>query len=186
MEEIQLYLEDAQASMDKAVNHLNSEFLKIRAGKAMPTMLDGLFVQYYGAPTPLSQVASVTTPDARTLLIKPWEKSSIGEIEKAIRNSNLGFNPQNDGETVRINIPALTEERRKDLVKQSKNESENSKVRVRTIRKETNEELKKLLKDGAAEDAIKDAEVKVQKLTDAFIVKIEELLAKKEVEIMTV
>lgn len=186
MEEIQLFLEDAQSSMEKALNHLSSEFLKIRAGKAMPTMLDGLFVQYYGAPTPLSQVASVTTPDARTLLIKPWEKSTISEIEKAIRNSNLGFNPQNDGETVRINIPALTEERRKDLVKQSKNESENSKVRVRAIRKDTNEELKKLLKDGAAEDAIKEAEARVQKLTDTHIVKIDELLAKKEVEIMTV
>jgi ribosome recycling factor len=149
-------------------------------------MVEGLSVDYYGSRTPLSQVASVTTPDARTLMIKPWEKAMLAEIEKAIRNSNLGFNPQNDGENVRINVPMLTEERRKDLVKQTKTEGETSKVRIRNIRKDTNEDLKRLLKDGAAEDAIKDAEAIVQKLTDSHIVKIDEMLAKKEVEIMTV
>jgi len=186
MEEIELYLDDAKSTMDKAINHLASELTKIRAGKAMPTMLDGLFVEYYGSNTPLSQVASITTPDARTLMIKPFEKKMVSEIEKAIRNSNLGFNPQNDGECVRINVPALTEERRRDLVKQVKSEGEHGKVRIRNIRKDTNEELKKLLKDGASEDAIKDAEGKVQKLTDNYISKIDDLLAKKEAEIMTV
>ncbi|MFN8437482.1 MAG: ribosome recycling factor [Cytophagales bacterium] len=186
MEEIELYLDDAKTSMDKAINHLAHELTKIRAGKATANMIDGLYVDYYGSQSPLSQVASVTTPDARTLLIKPWEKGMLHEIEKAIRNSNLGFNPQNDGECVRINVPMLTEERRRDLVKQTKNEGETSKVRIRTIRKDTNEDLKKLQKDGASEDAVKDAEAKVQKLTDAFIAKIEEMLAKKEVEIMTV
>lgn len=186
MEEIELYLDDAKSSMDKAINHLASELTKIRAGKAMPNMLDGLYVEYYGSQTPLSQVASVSTPDARTLMIKPFEKKLVSEIEKAIRNSNLGFNPQNDGESIRINVPLLTEERRRDLVKQVKGEGETGKIRIRNIRKDTNEELKKLLKDGAAEDAIKEAEAKVQKLTDNHIVKIDDLLAKKEAEIMTV
>ncbi len=186
MEEIELYLDDAKSSMDKAINHLASELTKIRAGKAMPNMLDGLYVEYYGSQTPLSQVASVSTPDARTLMIKPFEKKLVSEIEKAIRNSNLGFNPQNDGESIRINVPLLTEERRRDLVKQVKGEGETGKIRIRNIRKDTNEELKKLLKDGAAEDAIKEAEAKVQKLTDNHIVKIDDLLAKKEQEIMTV
>lgn len=186
MEEIELYLDDAKSSMEKALNHLATELTKIRAGKATTNMLDGLYVDYYGSATPLSQVASITTPDARTLMLKPFEKKMVGEIEKAIRNSSLGFNPQNDGETIRINIPPLTEERRRDLVKQTKVEGESSKVRIRTIRKDTNEDLKKLLKEGASEDEIKDAEAKVQKLTDNSIVRIEEVLAKKEAEIMTV
>lgn len=186
MEEIEMFIDDAKSSMEKAINHLGVELNKIRAGKASPNMIEGLSVEYYGSRTPLSQVASVTTPDARTLMIKPWEKGMLSEIEKAIRNSNLGFNPQNDGENVRINVPMLTEERRKDLVKQTKSEGETSKVRIRNIRKDTNEDLKKLLKEGASEDAIKDAEATVQKLTDSHIAKIDELLAKKEVEIMTV
>lgn len=186
MEEIALYLDDAKESMDKAIEHLSFELVKIRAGKAMPNMLDGLSVEYYGSMTPLQQVASVTTPDARTLMVKPWEKNMLAEIEKTIRNANLGFNPQNDGENVRINVPPLTEERRKDLVKMVNKEGEASKVRIRNVRKDTNEDLKKLLKEGAAEDAIKDAEAKVQKLTDSFIAKIDELLVKKEAEIMTV
>jgi ribosome recycling factor len=132
MEEIELYLDDAKSSMDKAINHLASELTKIRAGKAMPNMLDGLYVEYYGSQTPLSQVASVSTPDARTLMIKPFEKKLVSEIEKAIRNSNLGFNPQNDGESIRINVPLLTEERRRDLVKQVKAEGETGKIRIRT------------------------------------------------------
>jgi ribosome recycling factor len=165
---------------------LSYELTKIRAGKATPNMLDGLTVEYYGSLTPLNQVSSITTPDARTILIKPWEKSMLPEIEKAIRNANLGFNPQNDGECVRINVPPLTEERRKELVKIVNKEGEATKIRIRNVRKETNEDLKKLLKEGVAEDLVKDAEIKVQKLTDSYIAKIDELLSKKEIEIMTV
>ncbi len=186
MEEIQLYLDDAKESMDKSIAHLLHELSKIRAGRATPGMLEGLAVDYYGTITPLSQVASVSTPDARTLLIKPWEKGMLNVIEKAIKDGNFGFNPQNDGEQIRINVHALTEERRRDLVKQTKNEGEACRIRVRTIRKETNEELKKLQKDGASEDAIKDAEAKVQKLTDTYVAKVDELLHKKDAEIMTV
>ncbi len=186
MEEIQFYLDEAKSDMEKALGHLSTELAKLRAGKATPNMIDGLTVDYYGSLSPISQVAAVNTPDARTLIIKPWEKSMLAAIEKAIKDSNLGFNPQNDGEQIRINIPALTEERRRDLVKQTKGEGETSKVRVRSIRKDTNEGLKKLQKDGASEDAIKDAEARVQKLTDTFIAKVDDLLAKKEQEIMTV
>lgn len=186
MEEIQLFLDEAKESMQKALKHTEVEFSKIRAGKAMPNMLDGLLVEYYGTPTPIQQVASITTPDARTIAIKPWERKTIAEIEKAIRDSNLGFNPQNDGETIRINIPTLTEERRKALVKQVRGEAESGKVRIRNIRKETNEEIKKLLKEGASEDEVKKAEEKVQNLTNDYIGKIDQLTAKKEEEIMTV
>ncbi|EOZ99817.1 Ribosome recycling factor [Indibacter alkaliphilus LW1] len=186
MEEIQLYLEEAKELMQKAVDHTASELVKIRAGKAMPNLLDGIMVNYYGAPTPLQQVASVTTPDARTLTIKPWEKNLIGEIEKAIINSDLGLAPQNNGEIIILTIPPLTEERRKLLVKQAKQECESGKISVRTIRKDTNESLKKLQKDGVAEDEVKRAEDNVQKLTDQYSSKIDELLVKKEAEIMTV
>lgn len=186
MEEIQLYLDDAKESMEKFLVHLGQELSKIRTGKAMPNMLDGLAVEYYGSPTPIQQVAAVTVPDARSLCIKPFEKQLLKDIERAIINSNLGFNPSNDGEMIRINLPMLTEERRIQLVKQAKSEADTGKVRIRNIRKEVNEDLRKLIKEGAAEDAIKDAEAKVQKLTDAFIVRIDEVLAKKEVEIMTV
>jgi ribosome recycling factor len=185
-EEIQMYLDEAGELMDKAVSHANQELSKIRAGKAMPNMLDGLMVEYYGNPTPINQVASITTPDARTLMVKPWEKSSIGEIEKAIINSDLGLNPQNDGEIVRINIPVLTEERRLSLVKQAKGEAENGKVSIRNIRKDTNDSLKKLLKEGASEDAVKNAEDDVQKLTDSHTAKIDSLLQLKEQDIMTI
>lgn len=147
-------------------------------------MLDGIQVSYYGNPTPLNQVSSLTTPDARTIFIKPWEKNMIQEIEKAIRDANLGLNPQNDGQQVIVNIPMLTEERRKQLVKQVGQECEQGRVRVRNIRKETNEHLKKI--KGASEDDIKDAEDTVQKLTDEFISKIDVLMKKKEAEIMTV
>jgi ribosome recycling factor len=184
MEEIELYLEDAKESMTKALNHVGHELTKIRAGKANPSMLDGIQVSYYGNPTPLNQVSSLTTPDARTIFIKPWEKNMIQEIEKAIRDANLGLNPQNDGQQVIVNIPMLTEERRKQLVKQVGQECEQGRVRVRNIRKETNEHLKKI--KGASEDDIKDAEDTVQKLTDEFISKIDVLMKKKEAEIMTV
>ncbi|WP_416866968.1 MAG: ribosome recycling factor [Imperialibacter sp.] len=185
-EEIQLFLEEAKELMDKAIVHFSAELAKIRAGKAMPNMLDGIMVDYYGAMTPIQQVASVNTPDARTLAIKPWEKNMISEIEKSIINSDLGLNPQNNGEMVMINVPPLTEERRKNLVKQVKAEAETAKVSVRNIRKDANESIRKLMKEGAAEDDVKRAEDEVQKLTDSHSLKIDKLVDAKEVEIMTV
>lgn len=185
-EEIQFYLSDAEESMGKAIAHLGVEMARIRAGKASPAMLDSLRVDYYGTPTPVSQVANVTAPDARSIFVKPWEKNMIAEIVKAIRNSDLGLNPMSDAEGVRLNLPPMTEERRRDLVKQAKNEAEAGKVRVRSIRKDVNEALRKLQKDGAPEDAVKDAEAKVQKYTDAHIAEVDKLLAKKESEIMTI
>lgn len=186
MEEIQFYLEEAKDMMQKAVDHTAGELVKIRAGKAMPNLLDGIMVSYYGAPTPLQQVASVNTPDARTLTIKPWEKNLIPELEKAIINSDLGLAPQNNGEIIILTIPPLTEERRKLLVKQAKQECENGKISIRTVRKDINDSLKKLQKDGAPEDEVKRAEDTVQKLTDQYSTKIDDLLTKKEAEIMTV
>ena len=185
MEEVDFFLEHAVETMGKSLARLSQELTKIRAGKAMPNMLDALNVDYYGNSTPVHQVASITTPDARTLIIKPWEKAMIGEIEKAIINSDLGLNPQNDGEIVRINIPALTEERRMILVKQAKAAAENGKVSIRNIRKDTNEQLKKLLKEGASEDLIKDAEANVQKHTDEHVKKIDGIFEVKEKDIMT-
>ncbi|UYZ62865.1 ribosome recycling factor [Hymenobacter weizhouensis] len=185
-EDIKFYLDEAEESMGKALQHTSVEMTRIRAGKASPAMLDSLRVDYYGTPTPVAQVANVSAPDARTLFIKPWEKNMISEIAKAIKNSDLGLNPQSDAEGVRLNIPAMTEERRRDLVKQAKSESESGKVRIRSIRKDVNESLRKLLKDGASEDAIKDAEAKVQKATDSYISKVDELLSRKEAEIMTI
>ncbi|HEU5148567.1 MAG TPA: ribosome recycling factor [Chryseosolibacter sp.] len=184
MDELDLYLDEAKDLMTKTLNHLASELTKIRAGKANPAMLDGVMVSYYGAMTPLNQVASMTAPDARTIFIRPWEKGIIPEIEKAIMNANLGLNPQNDGQQIIINIPMLTEERRKQLVKQVGHECEHGRVSIRNIRKETNEHLKKV--KGVSEDDVKNAEDKVQKLTDEFIGKIDGLMKKKEVEIMTV
>lgn len=186
MEDIDFYLEHAEELMDKAVSHTYSELTKIRAGKAMPSMLDGVELEYYGAMTPISQVASITTPDARTLSIKPWEKKTIPDIEKAIINSNLGLNPQNDGELIRINIPPLTEERRLSLVKQAKAETEQGKISIRNGRKEVMDGLKKLLKDGAPEDAVKGAEDEVQKITDKYTKKLDDLLEVKEKDIMTI
>ena len=186
MEEIEIYLDTAKEMMEKAVSHTKVELAKIRAGKAMPNMLDGLMVEYYGTPTPINQVASVSTPDARTIFIKPWEKTMVGAIEKAIINSDLGFNPQNDGENIIINVPQLTEERRIQLSKQAKGVIEDGKVSIRSARKEANDELKKLLKEGVSEDAVKGAEDDVQSLTDTFTKKMDELFALKEKEIMTV
>ncbi|MEQ8424429.1 MAG: ribosome recycling factor [Cyclobacteriaceae bacterium] len=184
MEEIELYLEEAKDSMGKAVSHLSNELTKIRAGKASPSMLDGLMVSYYGAMSPLNQVSSVTTPDPRSIFIKPWEKNLIPEIEKSILAANLGLTPQNDGQQVIINVPMLTEERRKQLVKQVSQECEQGRISVRNIRKDTNEHLKKIT--GVSEDDIKNAEDEVQKLTNEHIEKIDGLLKKKEAEIMTV
>ncbi len=185
-EEIKFYLQESEESMKSAVEHTITALSKIRAGKAMPAMLDGVMVEYYGTPTPLAQVASVSTGDARTILVKPWEKSVLQDVERAIINSDLGLNPQNDGEIIRLNVPALTEERRRDLVKMVKAEGENGKISLRNSRKETNDELKKLQKDGASEDSIKRAEDTVQELTDNYSKKIESLLEKKEKDIMTI
>lgn len=184
MDEIQLYLEEARDLMNKGLSHLAHELTKIRAGKANASMLDGVMVSYYGTMTPLNQVSSLTTPDARTIFIKPWEKNIIPEIEKAILNANLGLNPQNDGQQVIINVPMLTEERRKQLVKQVGQECEHGRISVRNIRKETNEHLKKI--KGASEDDVKNGEETVQQMTNEFITKIDTLMKKKEVEIMTV
>ncbi len=186
MEEIQMYLDDANEKMDNAVSHVVAELTKIRAGKAMPSMLDGVRVEYYGSLTPLNQVSSVTTPDARTLMIKPFEKSLIQEIEKAIINSELGLNPQNDGEQVIINVPALTEERRRELVKHTKSEGEKGKISLRNARHETIHGIKALKEEGASEDDIKWGEEEVQLILNKNTKKIEDLLAHKEQEIMTV
>jgi ribosome recycling factor len=185
-EQVKTQIESTALLMSKAVDHLESELSKIRAGKASPQMLDSVYVDYYGASTPLSQVASVNTPDARTLTIQPWEKNMLGPIEKAIFSSNMGLTPQNDGIQIRLNLPPVTEERRIGLVKQSKAEAENCKVSIRNIRRDANEGIKKLIKEGLAEDLAKDAETKIQHLTDAHIVKADKHLETKEKEIMTV
>lgn len=186
MEEIDFILDSTKELMDGSLSHLEKEFLNIRAGKASPAMLGGVKVDYYGAATPLSQVANVNTPDARTITITPWEKSMLQPIEKAIMIANLGFNPMNNGDNIIINVPALTEERRRDLVKQAKVEAEDAKIGVRNARKDANTDIKKLEKDGMSEDVCKSAEEDVQKLTDSYIKKIDELLVHKEAEIMKV
>tara|TARA_B100001989_G_scaffold252556_1_gene235057 strand:+ start:836 stop:1396 length:561 start_codon:yes stop_codon:yes gene_type:complete len=186
MEEIQLILDDTRERMDKSVQFLIAELKKIRAGKASPSMLDGILVEYYGTPTPLVQVASITTPDSRTLFIKPWEKTIIPDIEKAIINSQLGLSPQNEGENIIINIPALTEERRMILAKQIKSEGEKGKISIRSVRKESNEYIKKLSNEGVSEDSIKEGENEVQKITDQKINRIDEIVKNKEEEIKTI
>lgn len=185
-EEVQLYIDEARENMEKAIAHLDAELVKIRAGKANPQMLNGVFVDYYGVNTPLSQVSNISTPDAKTIAIQPWEKNMIEPIEKAIMAANLGLNPANNGEIIRINIPPLTEERRKSLVKQVKVEGENAKVSIRTARREANETFKKLQKEGLSEDLARDAEDEVQKITDEFSHKVDELIALKEKDILTI
>jgi ribosome recycling factor len=185
-EEIQFVIDSAKEAMTKAVKHLEVELTKIRAGKANPSMLEGVFVDYYGAQTPLSQVANVNTLDARTISIQPWEKSMLEPIERSIINSNLGLAPQNNGEMIMINIPPLTEERRKSLVKQSKSEGEHAKVSIRNARKDANDELKSLQNDGLSEDRAKGLEADVQKLTDDSSARVDRLCAAKEQDIMTV
>ena len=177
---------DARALMEKAVEHCEGELQKIRAGKANPSMLDDITVEYYGTPTPLNQVGSVNTPDARTIVVQPWEKSLLGPIEKAIMEANLGVNPQNDGVIIRINVPPLTEERRRDLVKKANSEAENGKVAIRNIRKDANEKIRKLKSEGVSEDEMKTGEAEVQKLTDAYIIKVDQHAKNKEKDIMTV
>ena len=186
MEEIDFILDSTQESMNGSLEHLEREFLNIRAGKASPAMLGSVKVDYYGSQTPLSQVANVNTPDARTLTITPWEKGMLQPIEKAIMIANLGFNPMNNGDSIIINVPPLTEERRRDLVKQAKAEAEDAKISVRNARKDANTEIKKLEKEGLSEDVCKKAEEDVQELTNSFIKKIDDLLVHKEAEIMKV
>ena len=186
MEEIEFILDSAKESMEGSIAHLEKEFLNIRAGKASPQMLGSVFVDYYGSQTPLSQVSNVNVPDARTITIQPYEKSMLQPIEKAIMIANIGFNPMNNGDMIIINVPALTEERRRDLVKQAKAESEDAKISIRNARKDANTEIKKLEKDGTSEDVCKTAEEDIQKLTDGFIRKVDEHLALKEAEIMKV
>lgn len=177
---------DAQEGMSKAIAHLEAELLKVRAGKANPQIVDGITVDYYGSPTLINQVANVIASDARTLTIQPWEKNMLQPIERAIINANLGINPQNDGIVVRLFMPPLTEERRKELVKKSNNEGEQSKIAIRNIRRDAIEDIKKQQKEGVSEDACKDAEAHIQTLTDKNISLIEKLLEAKEKEIMTV
>lgn len=183
---IKKQLEDAKAHMEKSLDFCESELTKIRAGKAMPSMLDGIMVDYYGAPTLLSQIGTVNTPDARTLVVTPWEKTMLTAIEKAIINANVGLNPQNDGIVIRLNVPPLTEERRRDLVKKVKEEVERGRITVRNIRKDANEKIKRLKTDGVSDDEIKVGEGDVQKLTDSYIVKVDQLGEAKEKDIMTV
>jgi ribosome recycling factor len=185
-EEVDFVLEHCEERMGAAIEHLRKELKHIRAGKASPAMLEGVLVEYYGSLTPLAQVSNVSTPDARTIAIQPWEKTLIPVIEKAIMAANLGFNPDNNGEIIRINIPVLTEERRKELVKQANQEGEHGKVSIRTARKEANDSLKKLQKEGLSEDLEKDAEAEVQKLTDSYSKKIDNLVEAKEKDIMTI
>lgn len=185
-EELEMLQMETEEKMEKALQHYRDELLTIRAGKASPEMLSGLHVEAYGALSPLNSVAGVSAPDARSIVIQPFDKSVIQDIEKSIINSSLGFNPQNDGNVIRINIPPLTEERRTQLVKMAKNELENARVAIRTARKDAMEGIKKLVKDGLSEDIGKDAEEEVQQLTNASNKKAEDLLARKEQDIMTV
>ena len=186
MEEIEFYLDAAKETMDGAMKHLTIELAKIRAGKATPAMLDGIQVEYYGIMTPLTGAASIATPDARTIVVKPFEKKMIAEIEKAIRNSNIGLSPMNDGEVIRLNLPPMTEERRKELVKKAKTEIETAKVNVRKVRQDANDSIRKLKNDGVSEDAVKAGEERVQKLTDNYITKVEAVFVEKEKDIMSV
>lgn len=183
---IKMELDEAKSLMEKALAHTNLEFTKIRAGKASVGMLDGIMAEYYGTPTPLAQVANINTPDARTIVVQPWEKTMISPIEKAIMEANIGLNPQNDGIVIRLNVPPLTEERRRDLVKKVKEEAEAGRIAIRNIRKNTNESIKKLKNDGASEDEIKIGEAEVQKLTDGYIAKVDHLAEIKEKDVMTV
>lgn len=186
MEEVSLILDDASDSMKKAIAHLESELAKIRAGKATPAMLDGLTIDYYGSPTPINQVANVSALDARTISIQPWEKNMLAPIERSILMANIGITPQNDGVQIRLFMPPLTEERRKEMVKRASGEGEQSKIAIRNIRRDAIEQIKKLEKDGLSEDASKDAEASVQEFTDKHIALVDKHLVAKEKEIMTV
>ncbi|HTX88740.1 MAG TPA: ribosome recycling factor [Bacteroidales bacterium] len=185
-EEVEFCLEEAKEGMNLAILHLEKEFQKIRAGKASPQMLEGVKIDYYGVATPVEQTANISTPDARQIIVQPWDKSVIGLIEKAIQAANLGFNPKNEGEILRIIVPALTEERRKELFKKAKTEAENARISIRNIRRTANETAKKLKKDGIPEDEVDKLEEDIQKLTDDHISKVDKILETKEKDIMTV
>ena len=186
IEDLTLILEDTQESMKKAINHLEAELVRVRAGKASPTMLDGISVDYYGNSTAINQVANVSVMDARTISVQPWEKNMLQPIERAIIAANIGINPQNDGNVIRLFLPPLTEERRKEFVKRSNGEGEHAKVAVRSIRRDSIEHIKKLQKEGLSEDAAADAENEIQQITDKFISLVDKHLDAKEKEIMAV
>ena len=184
--EVDTIISDTQATMQKALNHLEAELVKIRAGKANPTMLDGIMADYYGNPTAINQIANISVLDARTISVQPWEKNMLQPIERAITMANIGINPQNDGNIIRLFLPPLTEERRKELVKRCNTEGEHAKVAIRNIRRDSIEAIKKLQKDGLSEDISKDAEKEAQDLTDKYILLVEKHLEAKEKEIMAV
>jgi ribosome recycling factor len=186
MSDVKTTLESTKNLMEKAISHLEVELQKVRAGKASPVMLESISVDYYGSRVPLSNTASVTTQDARTLIVQPWEKSMLTPIEKAIQSANLGLNPQNDGVLIRIMVPALTEERRRELTKMAKSVGEDAKVSIRGARKDAMELIKKLQKEGLPEDEGKAAETQIQNFTDAHVVKVDKHIEQKEKEIMTV
>lgn len=185
-EELDLIIIDAEASMKKAVAHLEVELTRIRAGKANPSMLDGIMVEYYGNPTPIAQVANITVMDARTITIQPWEKNMLALIERSIMAANIGITPQNDGIQIRLFLPPLTEERRKELFKKATAEGENGKISIRNIRREAIEQIKKLQKDGLSEDIAKGGEKGVQEITDKYIQVVEKHLETKEKEMMAI
>jgi ribosome recycling factor len=186
MNDVKSVLDNSKSLMDKAIQHLEAELQKVRAGKANPVMLENVMVDYYGSKVPISNTASVNTQDARTLIIQPWEKSMLTPIEKAIQMANLGFNPQNDGVIIRIVVPPLTEERRKELTKTAKSLGEDAKIAIRNIRKDSMEQIKNLKKNGLPEDEAKDGETKIQQLTDGSVAKVDKHIETKEKEIMTV
>jgi ribosome recycling factor len=185
-EEIELILEETRERMEKALDHLEHELARLRAGRSNPALLDGITVDYYGVNSPLAQVSNINTPDARTILVQPWEKNMLGTIEKAIMAANIGLTPVNNGEVIRMNIPPLTEERRHQLVKQVRMEGETARISIRTTRKWANDELKQLLKDGLPEDSEKEAAEEVQELTQSFNSKIDKIISIKEKDVMTV
>ncbi len=185
-EETEFCLEEAREGMNNAIVHLEKEFQKIRAGKASPQMLEGVRIDYYGVMTPIDQTANISTPDARQIIVQPWDKSVLPLIDKAIQAANLGFNPKNEGEILRIQVPPLTEERRRDMVKRAKNEAENARISIRNIRRIANDTAKTLKKDGVPEDEVEKLEHDIQKLTDDFISKVDKILEIKDKDIMTV
>jgi len=185
-EEAKFIIEEIKESMQHALNHLDKEFHKFRTGKASPQMLEGVKVDYYGNPTSVDKIANINTPDARMIVVQPWEKSMLNPLAKAILDANLGFNPQNNGEVLRIAVPPLTEERRRDLVKKAKAEAEAAKVAIRNIRRNAVDDAKKLEKDGISEDEIKVLEKEIQHITDGFITQVDKVLDHKEKDIMTV
>jgi ribosome recycling factor len=185
-DDVELVFEITRERMDKAIEHLDNELVRIRAGKANVHILDGIVVEYYGTATPLNQVSNISTPDAKTILIQPWEKNMIDPIEKAIQSSSVGITPVNNGEVIRLTIPQLTEERRRNLVKQVKNEGENARVSIRNSRRDANDEFKKMQKEGLSEDEAKQAEDNIQKLTDEYTEKVDGIVEAKEEDIMTI